>query len=86
MRATSVPVLDDSPAVRAESDDRLLQDALLALRRSGYGALSRIQCDVCDGVVELCGEVSTFHLKQMAQSVVLRLVNVRGVRNHVRVA
>jgi hypothetical protein len=61
--------------------------ARAALRGAGYRALAELECHVENGSLVLSGTVSSYYLKQVAQSVVLRLardwrlnncVNVRG--------
>jgi hypothetical protein len=44
-----------------------------------------VQCQVIDGVVFLRGVVPSFHLKQVAQAVILRLPEVQGVQNALEV-
>ncbi len=48
--------------------------------------MREIQCDVFDGVVELTGNVPSFYIKQLAQTTVLRLEQIRGINNRLRVA
>jgi hypothetical protein len=56
------------------------------LRSSGYRALWNLYCDVSeDGVVTITGTLPSYHLKQMAQTAILRLAQVREVRNLVEV-
>lgn len=67
--------------------DRSIRDNVhRALRESGYAPLREIQCDVFDGVVELTGNVPSFYIKQLAQTTVLRLEQIRGINNRLRVA
>ena len=66
-------------------DERLKRRVISTLRASGYLPLSRIECRVTAGVVELFGCVPNFFLKQMAQSAVQRLGNVKEIRNEVLV-
>lgn len=66
--------------------DRSIRDNVdRALRESGYAPLREIQCDVSDGVVELTGTVPSFYVKQLAQTAVLRLEQIRGINNQLRV-
>jgi osmotically-inducible protein OsmY len=72
---------------RVRPPDRSLRETVhKVLRETGYAPLWRIQCDVSDGVVELTGSVPSFYVKQLAQTAVLRLDQIRGVRNLLRVA
>jgi osmotically-inducible protein OsmY len=57
-----------------------------ALLDSGYAPLRQIQFDVSEGVVELSGCVPSFYVKQLAQTAVLHLGEIRGIRNFLRVA
>jgi osmotically-inducible protein OsmY len=66
--------------------DGLLRDAAIeGLRRSGYRALSDVQCEVMGGMVALSGVVPSFFLKQIAQAIILRMVSVKGLINHLEV-
>jgi osmotically-inducible protein OsmY len=56
------------------------------LQETGYAPLRAIQCEVSDGVVELTGSVPSFYVKQLAQTAVLRLEQIRGINNRLRVA
>jgi osmotically-inducible protein OsmY len=72
---------------RLQPHDRLIRDKVnRALEESGYAPLRRIHCEVSDGVVELTGRVPSFYVKQLAQTAVLRLDQIRGVKNRLRVA
>jgi len=55
------------------------------LSSSGYSLLRRLQCRVSDGVVTIWGTVPSFFLKQMAQEAVMKLAQVREVKNLVEV-
>jgi osmotically-inducible protein OsmY len=79
----------ESPLLPARPFDSsaLLRSAVLAaLRGSGYRSLWNVDCQVQDGLVILSGAVPSFYLKQVAQSLILRLDRVKEVRNTVRVA
>ena len=72
---------------RPRTLDRSIRDKVhRALRESGYAPLREIHCDVSDGVVELTGSVPSFYVKQLAQTAVLRLEQIRGINNRLRVA
>lgn len=66
-------------------DYALWQCVVISLKDSSYAPLRCLDCDVQDGIVELTGRVPSFFLKQMAQVLVLRLRDVKAVRNHVLV-
>ncbi len=80
---TIIRPADPRPA-RRESDESLCRLARGLLEMSGYRPLTRLDCRVRDGVIELHGTVSSFFLKQMAQTAPLPL-NPPRVRNCVRV-
>jgi hypothetical protein len=73
------------PASVRGADDHL-QDAIIqGLRCSGYRALSDVQCDVMGDVVALSGIVPSFFLKQIAQTIILRMGSVKRLKNHLEV-
>jgi hypothetical protein len=74
-----------APQSPAEADARLGAAAAALLRASGHRPLQSLCCEVRDGVVILSGVLPTFYLKQLAQTVLLRLGQVRGVKNLVEV-
>jgi osmotically-inducible protein OsmY len=66
--------------------DSLLRDAVIqGLRRSGYRALSDLKCDVTGGVVSLSGVVPSFFMKQIAQTIILRMGTVERLANQLEV-
>jgi hypothetical protein len=69
-----------------EQDGAIHQEAIGLLQTSGYAHLARLNCRVADGVIVLMGQVPTFFLKQMAQTIVMRNRHALGIRNEVRVA
>jgi osmotically-inducible protein OsmY len=72
---------------RSKSQDGSIREKVnRVLQETGYAPLRCIQCDVSDGVVELTGSVPSFYIKQLAQTAVLRLEQIRGIRNCLRVA
>jgi len=62
-------------------DDCLRSRAIARLHASGYLLLRKVRCEVADGIVTLSGCVPSFHHKQVAQAVLQRIEDVRGVRN-----
>jgi osmotically-inducible protein OsmY len=56
-----------------------------ALRNSGYQSLSRVSCEIRGGKVVLTGEVPSYYVKQLAQTIVQRLVFVEHVENRLEV-
>ena len=67
-------------------DRKIYIVAMAALSGSQYGALRKLTCQVCDGVVEISGTVPSFYLKQLAQAAVLRLNPSGAIRNLVKVS
>jgi len=56
------------------------------LRGSGYHELHLISCEFHQGVLTLRGHVSTFHLKQLAQTLIRELDGVGEINNRLEVA
>jgi osmotically-inducible protein OsmY len=69
------------PPCPVVEDDRLRCEVIERLEASGYLLLREVRCEVAGGVVTLSGSVPSYHLKQVAQSLLLRVGSVRGVRN-----
>ena len=55
------------------------------LRQSAYSQLHRIKCELIDRVLFLRGQVTSFHLKQIAQQSVVRLEGIDRIYNFVEV-
>ena len=55
------------------------------LQTSGYCELRTIECRLEGGVAKLTGSVSSYYLKQIAQSIVARESGVRGIENRLEV-
>lgn len=68
-----------------EGEQLLTQRVQLALRNAGHPALRELEIEVADGVIFLCGSVTSFYQKQLAQVVVQRVNGVRGVVNGLEV-
>lgn len=65
---------------------RLIEAEMRArLLRSPYGELRRVTGDFHEGILTLRGRVSSFYLKQIAQSLVQRLEGVERIVNRVEV-
>jgi len=64
-------------------DDEVRERASLALRQAGYLRLRRIEVSMHEGLATLKGQVTTYHLKQVAQCAVLSVDGVGGVENHI---
>ena len=87
MIATATTSEIDCPPWASEPEDacHLREAVIQALRHSGYTYLSNLKCEVFDGVVVVFGVVPSFFLKQVAQTIILRIAEVKGVRNNLRV-
>lgn len=57
-----------------------------ALHSSSHGGLRRVCCKYANGEATLTGEVSSYYLKQMAQTIVGRFPQVQRVSNELSVA
>jgi osmotically-inducible protein OsmY len=53
---------------------------------SGYLELHIVSCDFHEGVLTLRGHVSSFHLKQVAQTLIRDLEGVGEINNRLEVA
>jgi osmotically-inducible protein OsmY len=69
-----------------EQDRSLLHQVRRVLQGTGFEALCRVDCCVENGTVVLSGDVPSFYCKQIAQTAVLELEDVRRVENRLRVA
>lgn len=69
----------------SESDRDLIEAVAQSLRETGYPALRNLGIRAVAGRVILTGRVPSYHQKQMAQSVVCRLGQVRTVTNDIEV-
>jgi hypothetical protein len=66
-------------------DGHMREHVLMLLRESGYWTLSRLECEVTDGRIVLSGTVSSYFLKQVAQSLVLRNIEAKALENRIDV-
>ena len=64
---------------------RLLAMAQRRLRSSPYLDLRGIECELIDGTLELCGCVSSYTVKQLAQETVADLFGVVPIGNRLEV-
>ncbi len=74
-----------STATKSECDDLLRNAVIAALRSSGYRLLWGLECKVHDDSVILTGLLPSFYLKQVAQTVVMSVDQVKEVRNAIEV-
>jgi osmotically-inducible protein OsmY len=56
-----------------------------AYRRYGYTQLDKVDCHVDRNTLVLTGELPTFHLKQVAQTIAMSLPQVAYVDNRITV-
>lgn len=54
-----------------------------AFRRHGYSQLERVECEAKNTTAILSGELPTFHLKQVAQTIALSVPQVTHVDNRI---
>ena len=54
-----------------------------AFRRHGYTQLDNVNCHVDRNTVVLTGELPTFHLKQVAQTIAMSLPQVAYIDNQI---
>jgi len=64
-----------------ERDQELREVAEARLRHSAYLELRAINCEVSAGVLTLQGTVSSYYLRQVAQSLVLGLEGIDAIDN-----
>lgn len=70
----------DPPPVESVS-----KEVQRALRCSSHCGLHSLRCNCVKGHVTLSGEVASYYLKQIAQTIVGRLASVSSVDNQLRV-
>jgi hypothetical protein len=68
-----------------QGEDRFGTVALNALQSSDYAELRKLRCEVTEAAVIVQGVVSSYYLKQMAQTIIQRLKGVQSVMNLVEV-
>jgi osmotically-inducible protein OsmY len=65
--------------------DGVISAAEARLRKSAYVELRRVSCEYHEGALTLRGRVSSYYLKQMAQSLVSELEGVLEINNQLDV-
>ncbi len=78
---SAAPLLTPGP-----EDHHLAERVGLALRATGYGALSTVRVSVNAGVIILGGRVSSHYVKQVAQATALAVRGAHQIRNGLEVA
>jgi osmotically-inducible protein OsmY len=82
---------NEAPETAAELPTQSLEDIRLgerverALHAAGYGSLRTVAVSVRARVVVLLGRVSSYHLKQVAQTTALAVPGARQIRNELQV-
>lgn len=76
-------VIFDSAELQVETDrvSDLCRAVKNALEDCGYHTLRRVDVEICSGVVVLWGEVPTYHMKQIAQTIAHSVPGVRAIAN-----
>jgi osmotically-inducible protein OsmY len=84
------PIVENFPVaarMAVAEDDILTEQICQALDRSGYGQLRHVRVAARpNGRVRLDGAVSSFYLKQIAQTVVLSVPGVTRIHNELQVS
>lgn len=62
------------------------QAANRLFERSGYAELQAVSCHYHEGILTLRGQVSSYYLKQVAQTIAMRAAGVDELHNQIRVA
>ena len=75
----------DSNTVETRCTASVVSLAESQLRRSGHLPLSNIGCEFHQGVLILTGRLTTYYLKQMAQTAVVGLEEVEEIVNRIEV-
>ena len=81
MDTSTTPSVANGVAPVPTSHTTLADRAATLLRDSTYHALRHVRCQGEAGTVTLVGQVTSFHLKQMAQAMVGNLEGVKRVVN-----
>ena len=80
-----LPTLQEQELGRAKEAQVVQAKAQSRLRKSGYHQLQHISCEFHEGVLTLRGRVSSFYLKQVAQTLINQLDGVGEVNNRLEV-
>jgi osmotically-inducible protein OsmY len=68
-----------------ENEDNLIDQIQHTLSCLGYAQLNSVRCIANGDEVTLTGQLDSFYLKQVAQSVAIKVPGVRNVRNEIQV-
>lgn len=67
-------------------DDEVAARATSQLRQSGYSALRQVRCSFSHGVLRLEGTLSSFYMRQVAESLVAGMPEVSEVESRLGVS
>jgi len=81
-----MPTLRGQETGRTKENLLVQTEAQLRLRTSGYRQLQLVSCEFHEGVLTLRGGVSSFYLKQIAQTLIRGLDGVGEINNRLVVA
>lgn len=71
----------DSAIAKLTLEDRVR----ISFEQLGYPQLNAVQCSASGDLMLLTGELNSFYLKQVAQSVAVKIPGVREVKNEIHV-
>ena len=78
--------LSENTVSESQSQQTLLVERIKSkLAELGYSQLNTIGCSAEGDEVLLTGELDSFYLKQVAQSVVIKVPGVKNIRNEIHV-
>ena len=77
---------EESPShAKNQRCTKIQKQAEVILRKSAYAQLHRVRCEVVDRTLFLRGDVSSFHIKQMAQEELRDIEGIDQIYNFVQV-
>jgi osmotically-inducible protein OsmY len=85
MGQVTIPLSGPECAIAAQ-DSRLAERITRALRQTGYTALGEIKVAIHRRDVRLSGQISTYYLKQIAQTTILGIPGVQHIDNDLEVS
>lgn len=68
-----------------KNEDSLIDQIQRTLACLGYAQLGGVRCIADGDEITLTGQLDSFYLKQVAQSVAIKVPGVRNVRNEIQV-
>jgi len=85
MASVLPPLTASIPNFFPRKRERIAELAERCLRECVYFELRSTRCELRDGTLILCGKVSSFYLKQIAQTLIAKIPGVRCVDNQLEV-